>query len=195
MKKVLSLLVSFVFLQTQSWALSGGPKFQGNAASFTGTYAGVLIPEVDASTTASTGSASIGLFSLEQPTKGFASGTVVAFVNGAVFNGTIQGILDPDGGVLNGVIDATSTFEVTEITPVVDPTTGEVTFISESFTVGAQGNIQAEVASNTANASSATRIEGEASLDVFFNIANDGTPVITQTARFQVDGFKQVDPL
>jgi hypothetical protein len=194
MKKVLSLLVSFVFLQTQSWALSGGPRFGGDSASFTGTYAGVLIPEFDPGAPVSTASASIGLFSLEQASKGFATGVLITFVNGAVFNGTIQGVIDPDGGVLNGIIDATSAFDVTEITPVIDPATGATTFVAQDFSVFAEGNIHAEVEGSN-NSENGTRIRGTASLDIFFSILDDGTPEISETARFEVDGFKQIDPL
>ncbi|MDB6151814.1 MAG: hypothetical protein JWL90_267 [Chthoniobacteraceae bacterium] len=198
MKKVLSLLVSFVLLQTQSWALSGGPQYGGSAASYTGTYAGVLIPESDATLATSSGSASIGLFSLEQPSKGFATGVVIAFVNGAVFNGTIDGILDPRGGELNGIINATGRQgSTTRQVPVIDPLTLLVTFTTEtipSTTSGAQGNITAAVA-NGNNNTQGTRITGLASLDIFFNISADGSPDVVETATFQVDGFKQIDPL
>ncbi len=47
MKQVLSLLVAFVFLQVQSWALSGGPVYPSNSTSVSVEHAaGTLIGEV-----------------------------------------------------------------------------------------------------------------------------------------------------
>lgn len=189
MKQVLSLLMAFVFLQTQSWALSGGP-FGSTAAggTLTGTYAGVLVPQV----AVVGGSASIGLFTLDHPDSGLTTGTISVFVNGAAFAGTISGVMDPKNGAFNGVIDATSTFQIQIVLPTVPPTT-------LNTNVFAQGNMEAEVSIDnepgnfSTLASTPSRIEGTAALDIFFQIAADGTPVITQTALFDVDGFKQSD--
>ena len=47
MKKLLSLLLILVFLQNQSWALKGGPEFNGSQnIAVAGTYAGALLPFV-----------------------------------------------------------------------------------------------------------------------------------------------------
>lgn len=189
MKQVLSLLLAFVFLQTQTWALSGGPfGTEGSGGSLNGTYAGVLIPEI-----AVVGSsASIGLFTLTQPASGFTTGTVSVFVNGAAFNGTITGALDPSTGAFNGVIDAQSSFQVAVLVPTTPPTV-------QAFDVFAQGTMEAEVSADTEpsrfarGTASPARIEGTASLDVFFQINADGTPNITETAVYEVDGFKQSD--
>jgi hypothetical protein len=189
MKQVLSLLMAFVFLQTQTWALSGGPfGGAGSGGTLTGTYAGVLVPEV----AVVGGSASIGLFTLVQPDAGLAAGTITVFVNGAAFAGTISGVMDPKNGSFSGVVDAQSTFQVSVLVPTVPPTV-------QAFDVFAQGTMEAEVTvdSTPSNfstlASTPSRIEGTAALDIFFQIAADGTPVITQTAIFEVDGFKQSD--
>lgn len=193
MKKVLSLLVAFVFLQTQSWALSGGPVYPGgDLTTYTGTYAGVLIPQTaqNAAAVANPPASAIGLFTFKQPTTGFATGTLVTFVNGAAFNGTIQGVLDPQQGQFNGVLDATSSFQVVVLVP-----NGQGGFTSQSYTVQASGSMDAtvEIGLGSAGTSGASRIHGSAALDVFFSILANGTPDVTQTVRFEVDGYKQSD--
>lgn len=203
MKRVLALLLAFVFLQTQTWALSGGPNYGGDIATFTGTYAGVLIPQVDplAVIPAAGQSTSIGLFSMIQPDVGLATGSLVVFVNGAAFNGNINGIIDPEDGAFSGVVDAVSTFTVTQIVPSGVDANGNITFTTEDFVVQAQGNMQAEVrtdpgTTNTTslNLTNPARIEGTATIDVFFLVDDTtGTPIISETTTFQVDGFKQSD--
>jgi len=192
MKQVLSLLVSFVFLQTQTWAIIGGPfGNQGTSGNLNGIYAGVLIPEL-----AVVGSAtSIGLFTLTKPLSGLATGTISVFVNGAAFTGTISGVMDPLNGAFSGVIDATSTFQVTIFVPGAN---GAQT--AQNFSVFAQGSMRATVEPFTGRTAFATgtsaalRVEGRAVLDISFRIdAATGTPIISNTAAFIVDGFKQAD--
>ncbi len=184
--------MTFVFLQTQTWALSGGPYSSSAAGgTLTGTYAGVLVPVAAPVVGAAT---SIGLFTLTQPDSGFATGTISVFVNGTAFSGTINGVMDPSNGNFNGIIDATSTFTVTIFVP---GQNGAVT--PQSFAVSAQGSLVAQAATSTdqnlfaITASNSIRLEGTAILDIFFQIANDGTPIVTQTTEFAVDGFKQSD--
>ena len=210
MKKVLSLLLAYTFLQAQTWALSGGPVFEsGSTQSYIGTYAGVLIPQsldvVDSSSSGEGSAASIGLFSVGQPAAGQAVGSVLIFVDGVAFNGSLTGIIDPQDGTLKGVIDATSTFNVVSFIPEItrnEDGTTTTTFTREEFPVFAQGTIEAEVvfsqssisATPTAGGTSTpARIEGTAAVDIFFSINNDGTPEVNKTARFEVDGFKQSD--
>src|SRR5687768_1508213 len=75
MQRVLSLLLAFTFLQTQSWALSGGPNYGGAGQSIIGTYAGVLLPDLEAA--ALTGGLvqldqnALGLFAIGIPSSGF----------------------------------------------------------------------------------------------------------------------------
>ena len=187
MKQALSLLVGFVLIQTQAWALSGGPPEDLAQTNYQGTYAGVLIPE---SSEDVQGSTSIGLFSFSQGERGFTSGTSLTFVNGTVFNGTIQGVIDPKNGSLRGVLDGSSTFNVTRSVPSSQAADGTVTFTTEQFSIRCQGSLKAKIKPDQSGFTAA-RVEGTASLDVFFEIQNDGTPSITETAKFQVDGFQQ----
>jgi hypothetical protein len=200
MKQVLSLLMAFVFLQTQTWALSGGP-FGGSSstASLTGTYAGVLVPQIAPVIGAAT---SVGLFSLTQPDSGFTTGTISVFVNGTAFTGTIAGIMDPKDGTFRGVIDAQSSFQVSipiQTTQIVNGVAVTTTTI-QNFNVGAQGSMDCVVSLDLERnafatiASTPSRVEGTATLDIFFTVdPNTGTPNITQTTAFDVDGFKQSD--
>jgi hypothetical protein len=215
MQKVLSLLLAFVVLQTQAWALSGGPVFGSGArvANYIGTYGGVLVPQQVETGLADNGqdsggpTASIGLFSISQPEVGVATGSILVFLDGAAFNGTVTGIIDPDNGTFAGVIDARSTFDVILFIP--ERTQNEdgsvsVTFTREEFPVFAQGTIEAQVIFTGLGApvnafgiqigpTQPARIEGVSSIDVFFEVQNDGTPLVNKTARYDLDGFKQSD--
>lgn len=112
MNKVLSLLLAFVFLQTQSWALSGGPNYssgnQTGQTSLVGVYAGALLPAgVDESTGDEADelvSNGLGLFALAVPETGLGRGQFVYFSEGRTFTGTITGIADPDKGTLTGLL-------------------------------------------------------------------------------------------
>ena len=210
MKKVLSLLVSFVFLQTQTWALSGGP-FQGQTgASTIGTYAGVLIPNqiAVAAAGAAPRSSSIGLFSFAQDQVGLATGAVLIFINGTGFTGTITGLIDPEDGRLQAVIDTTSVYTISFIVPTTVIIGGIPTtvFTAQDGNAFAQGNMEAEISSNqsfgAAGASTSltaaiglntARVNGTATVDVFFELNPDGSPDVRTTETFAVEGFKQSD--
>ena len=97
MKKVLSLLLVFVFLQTQSWALSGGPTYGGTATtSLVGTYSGVLTGPVNA----------LGIFVVGIQEVGPAQGDFSIFIGGIFYSGQIIGIADPQESTFKGVLDA-----------------------------------------------------------------------------------------
>ena len=76
MKRVLSLLLCYVFLQAQTFALRGGPAGQNGNVVF-GAYSGVLI---DASTTPT----DLGIFLVNVPSAGGAAGQVVIWSSGTV---------------------------------------------------------------------------------------------------------------
>ena len=231
MKKVLSLLLIFVFLQVEAWALSGGPVFGGGQTNFVGTYSGVLVPSSESSnsdndeeaidpnndgdpTTGTIGpdgidtsaggstSSSIGLFSIAQPDVGIATGALVLFIDGAAFNASITGIIDPDTGTLSAVIDGLSTFVVVFFIPTTTVVDGAAvtTFTRTTFPVFATGSLDARVIAlgsgsglGQVNTAFPSRVVGTASIDVFFTISDTGTPVVDRSATFEVDGFKQSD--
>ena len=107
MKKVLSLLVAFVFLQVQSWALSGGPVFAGTTAAVKGTYAGSMVSGL--------GGNSLGIFAIGVPSEGLASGAFAMFNSGGAFYGSIVGVIDPDKLTLNALAQAQENEIVTDL--------------------------------------------------------------------------------
>ncbi len=107
MKKALSLLVAFIFCQTESWALVGGPPIAVNGlGDVTGTYTGVLVGNNTDVTADAVGQNAIGIFALGVPTENLAQGTLVIFLNGAFFNGGMEGVADPDQGTLTALCTA-----------------------------------------------------------------------------------------
>jgi len=201
MQRVLSLLLAYVFLQTQAWALSGGP-FQNIAGgnNIIGTYAGVLIPETDESTRLNVDglplATAIGLFAFNQPEVGFATGPFVAFIDGAPFLGTINGLIDPEDGEFRAVIQGASDafFQV-----LLDTDVDGDGILNDFRTSQASGNIEAQIRptgtafSGTSTGLNSARVQGTAEVDVFLFVRRDGSPRVTETVRFEVEGFKQSD--
>jgi hypothetical protein len=216
MRKVLSLLLAFVFMQVQAHALSGGPVFgSGNATgalNVIGTYGGVLRPgsgvvDSEGGGDATTGqdnsqSTSIGLFSFGVPDAGPATGGVVVFVEGTAFNGILTGVADPLDGAFSGIIDAISTYTISFIVQTGFDAAGNPIFQTIDTNVFAQGNMEAQITSLTGGIavdpltgvnSGTTRIEGTASIDIFYQLEADGTPAVSNTVTYDVTGFKQSD--
>lgn len=142
MKKVLSLLVAFVFLQVQSWALSGGPDYSrlnggtsGNP-SIIGTYGGVLIPTSASAAPATPQPASVGVFSISVPETGVSAGVAIMFVNGVAFIGNVAGMADVDNQSIQGLIAGESNFKVS-ITGAGGTT--------QQYSISAQGSFKAKV--------------------------------------------------
>ena len=198
MKKVFSLLLAFVFLQTQTWAIGGGPQGTGGGAALVGTYAGVLIPvsQTKPLVVGAQSSASIGLFVVSVPATGVAKGAAVAFVDGIAFIGDMTGIADAKKQTLVGIVEGVSNFDVITLVPVVDAN-GNVTFQQVITKIFAQGGINAKFDSSgggispTGAAGGGKRLSGNASLDLFADLNANGTPNIFNTVKFRVDGFQQ----
>lgn len=213
MKKVLSLLVAFVFLQVQSWALSGGPSFTHNGnPSIIGTYGGVLIPQTASAAPLTQQPASIGIFSMSVPEEGVSAGVAIMFVNGVAFIGQIAGIGDGDKQTIQGIIAGESNFSVSV------PVGTSV----QQFKISAQGSFEASViqgeagaftpapagsgngqssssssssAPNTSNevgSTNAARLSGSAQVGTFFLIDEfTGEPLIDVVMTYAIDGIKQ----
>ena len=192
MKNVLSLLVAFVFVQTQCWALSGGPVYTGTQGSVQGTYAGVLIPT-------GIGSNALGLFTLGVPQTGLASGSFAMFAGGGTFFGTMLGIMDPDTLTLSAVAEGQESVRRS-----FTDTLG-VTGVSSQVVATGSGAIKATLVKANANKSltqgtGAQRLVGSGALatkslantlDPFFFFDFGSTFVPGDTVSFTVDGFKQ----
>lgn len=198
MNRVLSLLLAYVFLQTQTWALSGGP-FQndsGPVLNVVGTYSGILIPTFEDGVNVNTGDSeedtnapsrfnSIGIFSLGVPAVGISTGAFAFFGNAQVYNGQITGVVDPDDGSLNAILDAPTTLRAPSAT-----TGTPATFIGQAL-----GSMEAEIVAASSVALVAQgRLSGTAHLDVFEGEFNADLSVkVASTFDFAVEGFKQSD--
>ncbi len=186
MKKVLSLLVAFVFLQTQSWALSGGPIYGAGSAgtSLTGVYAGVLIPNGDAAINIANGqgggTANIGLFSLGVPEAGLATGACVVFIDGDAFSGTITGVADPGRGTLVAIVDTSSNFTL------YDPL-----FPLVPFKLFATGQLQATIFANGARTATGIPIPGSTRITGTATLGVTGGTLAANTVTYAVDGYQQ----
>ena len=199
MNRVLSFLLAYAFLQAQTWAIGGGPNSGTSSAALVGTYAGVMVPTNQTNTGASQipSSASIGLFAIGVPQTGLAQGSAVVFVNGLAFQGTLIGVADPKDQTLQGIVQGQSTAQVTSLVPTIDAN-GNVVFQQITSLVFAQGNLDTTIdgagtLSPLGADPSNTRLKGRAQLDLYQTLNADGTPSVTNTVTFKVDGFKQSD--
>lgn len=217
MKKVLSLLVAFVFLQVETWALSGGPQYGGNQAAVSGTYAGVFTGISGSSTdvvlpgaVAASAANAVGLFVIGVPTVDIASGTMAVFFQGAFFQGGIVGIADPNKSTLTGVCQGIHINELTTFTDLFfGQSSKRVTYDSR-----ADGTIKTKIKRGTL--SSGTTLVGTGQFTVSIIVSSvvvvtpavpgvgglPGTPAVTAVVQtnvptgslsFKVDGFKQSD--
>ena len=214
MKKVLSLLVAYVFLQTQMWAIGGGPNRGGASAfSLVGSYAGALLPS-----SSSTGAQfnGLGLFTLGLPQSGLGNGDFVYFSEGKTFTGTIVGLGDPKKQQFVGLVKAQFDIILASVTSS-DAFFGD--FSSQFTTPGgfANGTIKAKfktggtpIVDASGAPSAGLRMKGEAKLDISElttkTTPNDnGTPndttddtttttttvTTTSSLTLAVDGFQQ----
>ena len=96
MKRILSLLMCYVFLQAETFALRGGPSNSGSNK-VTGSYSGVLID-----TGSVPGTSNMGLFLLDAASAGTSTGSIVIFSSSAVgsdsFNANMVGLSDTSRG-------------------------------------------------------------------------------------------------
>jgi hypothetical protein len=103
MNKLLSLLMCFVFLQAETFALRGGPGGRNGVELINGQYSGTL--------TETTGGGSLGMFLLTAVDNGASIGQVVFFTSSTVnvdtYSGTITGLTDPNTGNFSGIFGAT----------------------------------------------------------------------------------------
>ena len=130
MKKVLSLLVAYIFLETQMWALSGGPIFaDASSTALLGSYAGSFVQKninpgagfpLDA-----LAPPSLGTFTIHTAlpaNEGLATGTTVFFQGNVAFTGSVTAAIDPAKRTINGIIQAVSTGNQFTITPAIPAT-------------------------------------------------------------------------
>jgi hypothetical protein len=145
MKKPLALLLAYMLIQAQTWALSGGPVYTNDQQSLTGTYAGVVVPTFESTTADPTvnpddvfGANSLGVFTIGVPATGIAQGSIALFFEGSFFQGGVVGIADPGEGKIYGLA------QLVRVTSKAVQG-GDDGGISVGFDAKADGTIEAEV--------------------------------------------------
>ena len=201
LKNLVGILAGLLFAATAAYAISGGPVYQGNT-NVVGTYAGVMTavasptptptatPDVSPSSTptatpdSNDTHNSLGVFSIGVPQTGLASGAFVMFTQGRVFNGSIQGVADPNNASLKGVL--TARFDFTKSNA--DGTN------PHNVTATVDGNMKTKIVNPSQPSAAVTgiRLRGHATL--FTNegqVRDNNTPIVTQTLTLKVRGYKQ----
>lgn len=205
MKTLFPLLLTYVMLTTQTFAISGGPVFGDSGAYVPGIYSGVLQGVTETSgglngapaipgdpvspDDVATGvpSNAIGLFDLTVPTTALSTGTFLLFADGVVFGGTIDASADIDSGLVKGILQGTYDF----LLQTFDATGAAV---STAISATALGRITAQVTnSSSLFATSLARLNGTADLEINFGQIDVNTfaPIVSRTITFDVTGFKQ----
>jgi hypothetical protein len=181
MKQLLSLLLCFVFLNVQTFAMHELP---GGTTTMTGIYGGVLLPTSDSTTsgTSTSASNSLGLFAFVLPTNGFGAGSTLMFANGTVYNGTITAMGNPDTQKITAIIQATYNYNLTTLIP------GATTVTTIAITATANGTMKANVSKDFA----LTTLSGNATIDISNgHYDSSGNPVIVEQTQYSVSGVKQ----
>ena len=199
MKKLLPILLCYVLMTTQVYAISGGPVFGDGGVSPVGTYSGVitvdqelnnddpvvdpvtgnLVPSVVADVNA------IGLFDLSVPTTNVATGSFILFVDGLTYTGTITASVNPDSDQLSGIVSGT--FPYTIIT--IDSATGFP--VSTTVIALAGGKITAKVGGTRQGALSSATLVGSSTINVDRSGIQNGTFKVDSTMQCTVSGFRQ----
>jgi hypothetical protein len=100
MKKILSLLMCYVFLQAETFALRGGPT-GGGSGKVTGSFSGVMLEKPDPADPAKI-SSDIGLFIMSAAISGPSVGYLIIFSQGQkdskVYNCKMTGLSDTSRG-------------------------------------------------------------------------------------------------
>lgn len=189
MKKILSLLLCYVFLQAETFALRGGPGGAGSRR-LVGSYSGTL--------TQTGGGASLGLFLLTAQNSGASNGSIVFFAPSTTtrtpgpigfgttggsgyhfYSGTITGIVSPSSGVYTGLFNSTSQ---------VSTSTGAVAVVT---TLTLSGSIQLQ-ASAVATSSNSQQVTGTAAAAASTGTVSSYTVTGWQTSADAVaNGFAQ----
>jgi len=207
MKQVFSLLLAFVFLQTQTWAIGGGPAGSVNSSTnLNGDYAGTLLPDGEDQFNG------LGLFTLTLKQKGLGTGDFVYFQEGKTFNGTMTGLADPAKQTFSGLVKGQFDIIVEELN-LTDQTFGDANLTVTEPGGFANGIVRAKFKAgenSVAGTGSALRLKGQAKMDISElsrkNVTDDGgtpndptddvttqqvTVTTTNTLILVVDGFQQ----
>lgn len=205
MKKILPVLLCYVLSASQLYAVDGGPVFSSDISPV-GEFSGVIegITETDdigtsgppipgdplpaPNNSATTPSNALGLFDLDVPAVGLASGTFILFADGIVYSGSITASANTNNDKILGILEASTTITLTSIDTTTLATSGSTTVTETSV-----GEIDARVTGATSTGSSLGNLVGTANLDISFGEYNTQTlePVVDRTITFNVLGILQ----
>ena len=183
MKALFASLLCLVLTASETFAIKGGPPYPAGT-NLVGTFAGVLQGVFDPTNPGS--SNSIGVYSIGVPKTGNATGPFVMFARGRVFSGTITATADPNKATIQGVLNATYNFSVTNSSG-----------LTVQVTANANGPLDATVASTKSKnlGTSSTTMRGTAVLNISQGLVNGATfdPIIADILSLTVSGYKQSD--
>lgn len=201
MRFVLSFLLCVVFLQSQLFALSGGPIYS-TATSVVGTYSGVMVPGQNPAAPLGGGGGitnALALFTLGVPDTGLASGTFLIFALGRIFTGTITAFADPEEETMQGLLESSFSFTYSEKVAndiVLDPGPPAVTgtqfvILTQEIVVTGDGNFNVDVKlikNRSFSGGFVTRLQGTAAIDF---VSNNALIFPTVSLSFVVSGIRQ----
>ena len=195
MRALLGILLSILLLQSQVFALSGGPDYNrgGGIASITGTYGGVMVEQCNCDGTSIGGS--VGVYTLEIAQRSTSTGTILIFNSGRVYTGTITGIGDTSGSkgsTFKAIIEASFNYTLTTIGQ--GPTGGDI-ILTQLVRTTTNGILDTKIDTFRNGPVSNTLMTGTATLQVSNGfVDNDGTLVITKEIIYDVSGYRQALP-
>ncbi len=174
MKAVLAVLLCYLLVASQCFALKGGPPYPTPpTVGSTGQFAGALMPNREKSPSDN----SIGIFSILFPPTEIGSGTLLIFQTGQTYTGTIQGVYDTQAKTISALLNAT--FPYVRYIETTDPVTGVVTVTTENFTAVASGSLTGDVIRRS-------QITGTSTVDFSLTVNQ-----IDSTVTYDVFGFAQ----
>lgn len=206
MRALLGILLCVLLLQTQVFALSGGPDYNrggsGSIANIIGTYGGVMVEESSFGSfglagTGTTiggdgGGGSIAIYAVQIAASGISTGNVIIFTNGNVYPGTISGIGDTSGksSTFKGIVEATFDYNYqlpqTETITKDGETTTKTTFVTKTATVVSNGTMDTIIEPVRNGPVTSVLMSGSATLLV----GNFLSPSLTVV--YSVSGYRQI---
>ena len=194
----LALLLCFLLVQTQTYALSGGPDYGGSPQALVGTYSGVLIAE-DIDTLgidpllADIRENALGLFTFGMPSSGLGTGQFLLFSEGIIFDiGEITIFGDPGDNRFQGILEAEAQIESSATVFVDSGTDGGTSSVATASIFHAAGQMEAKMDTAFSGSGLVNRIKGDAFLAI--DQGTDpisGEIVLIQKLNFKVDGLRQ----
>lgn len=197
MKQALSLLTVFVFLQTQTWALSGGPVFPTGSPNLAGSYSGAMAEksrkfgtEYDDPNSGTTPNldepaGSTGIYTVTIPASGLATGNAVIFINGTLYASIgITGVADPDKSTFDGILSGTQ--------PFLDPNNVTINVLARGYMktkIKERAGVPLPGRTDTTRGIAA-RMNGKATIDAFVFTAGNLTPIPLVKVEYSVSGYR-----